>query len=105
MYVSGSPCFQLEEWNSLAESRSCIERFKTLSGEIYYQNIWDNDTSGIAVRESIVVQREGEIYERELVDAEDADAVLVEPIAESVPSPSKIIKNTIIEIIENTIEI
>ena len=42
-FPNDSPDFQIKTWNTLAESRSYIEKFKPLNGEDYYQHVWNSN--------------------------------------------------------------
>ena len=100
--IPSTPTFQIKEWNTLAETRSYIEKFKPLCGESYYENIWAKAIdikikNGIPEHREIIVLRDGEIHEVDDPEPDNEDAVIVvrqpivQPIAESVPMPCKII--------------
>ena len=62
--IPTTPTFQIKEWNSLAETRSYIEKFKPLCGESYYENIWAKAIdikikNGIPQHREIIVLRDG----------------------------------------------
>ena len=89
-----------------------MNSFKSLRGENYDPNISDNSKSGVAVQKDIVILRDGLILEPEPADVDDDDVAViveqphvVEPIAESIPTPIKIISKIVPEIIETVLQI